>query len=89
LVEKASRAVAQINPKSFLLAGGVAANKRLRDKFEVDFFLKKFSTTFHVPPINLCTDNAAYIASAAFYNFKKVKWTDVDARPELTITGQI
>jgi N6-L-threonylcarbamoyladenine synthase len=38
---------------------------------------------FFVPQKNLCTDNAAMIAAAGFYNRKLVSWRDVTADPEL------
>jgi N6-L-threonylcarbamoyladenine synthase len=87
LVKKTSRVIGKFRTKSFLLAGGVAANKRLREKFRKSISANKFTTSFHVPPISLCTDNAAYIGCAAFYNWKAVNWKDVDAIPDLTIIG--
>lgn len=73
LVKKTLAAAEKYHPKSILLAGGVAANKRLREKLP--------QATF--PPINLCTDNAVYIASAAFFNYKPVPLEKINADPSL------
>ena len=73
LVTKTRRAAEKYQVKNILLAGGVAANKRLREKIPEAL----------CPPIELCTDNAAYIASAAFFNYKEVPWHKVNADPSL------
>ena len=89
LVDKTIRAVKKYKPKSILLAGGVAANIRLREKFQDkinNLIYEKVS--FHVPPVNLCTDNATYIASCAFFNFSLVPWKAISANPQLTIVGE-
>jgi tRNA A37 threonylcarbamoyltransferase TsaD len=38
-----------------------------------------------VPPPSLCTDNAAYIASFANFNFKPLPWHDIQAKPDLEV----
>lgn len=91
LVEKSFRATEKFHPKSFLLAGGVAANTRLREKFQTRIFAsldsgKLAPIDLYVPVVSLCTDNAAPIAAAAFFNRHPVKWQDISANPELTIT---
>jgi len=88
LVEKSLRAIKEFKPRSFLLAGGVAANKRLREKF-LSRIKTEILQVFHVPPANLCTDNAASIASCAFYNYHPVDWKKIKANPGLTIVGEI
>ena len=52
----------QHKPKSILLAGGVAASQALREELS-----RRVTTPFFFPDIKLCTDNAAMIASAAYY----------------------
>lgn len=89
LVEKTLKAANKFKPKSLLLSGGVAANKRLKEKFESRIKAEKLSVKFHVPPAKLCTDNAAYIASYAHFNFHPVDWKIVKANPQLTITGEV
>jgi len=89
LVEKSVRAIKKYKPKSFLLAGGVAANKRLREKFKFGIGHLSFDIDFHVPPPSLCTDNATYIASYAHFNYKPVDWKKIKADPGLTIVGEV
>ena len=88
LVEKTLRAALKFRPRSLLLAGGVAANLRLREKFESQIEIRKLKVDFRVPPPNLCTDNAAYIASFAYFNYRPVSEEIINARPQLTIGGQ-
>jgi N6-L-threonylcarbamoyladenine synthase len=88
LVEKSIRAAKFFRPKSLLLAGGVAANCRLREKLHRKFESEKVDIVFHVPPPNLCTDNAAYIASCAFFNYHPVSWKKINTDPQLTITSK-
>ncbi|HSW78804.1 MAG TPA: tRNA (adenosine(37)-N6)-threonylcarbamoyltransferase complex transferase subunit TsaD [Candidatus Babeliales bacterium] len=52
----------EFRPKSVLLAGGVAANQQLRHELQ-----KRVKTPLFCPDIKLCTDNAAMIASTAYY----------------------
>ncbi|MFG6497579.1 tRNA (adenosine(37)-N6)-threonylcarbamoyltransferase complex transferase subunit TsaD [Fictibacillus sp. UD] len=69
LVEKTYRAAEQYNVKQVLLAGGVAANKGLRQTLE-----KRFAGTQYdlvIPPLHLCTDNAAMIAAAGSVAYQK------------------
>ncbi len=50
------------------LAGGVAANKALRER--VESMAKKNGMEFVCPSMSLCTDNAAMIGCAAYYEYK-------------------
>lgn len=85
LVAKTIRAAHQYQAKSILIGGGVAANTRLRDK------LIAHSSSFRicVPPVSLCTDNAAYIASYAFFKGKPLDWHDITALPDLSVEKNI
>ena len=85
LTEKTARAVLKYQPKSLLVAGGVSANKKLREKLTSMVQSRYPNLTTFIPPIGLCTDNATYIASAAFFNRKVVAWEKVDADPGLQI----
>jgi N6-L-threonylcarbamoyladenine synthase len=62
LTTKALKAAKEFGVKQVIAAGGVAANKGLRSSLEETF--KKEEIPFYVPPIVLCTDNAAMIAAA-------------------------
>ena len=61
LSKKAARAAEREGVRSLLVAGGVAANRRLRERV-----IERSSVPVHIPPPVLCTDNAAMIAAAAF-----------------------
>lgn len=91
LVKKTLRAVKKYRPKSLLLAGGVAANNRLRKKFKlkVENLPASWRVDFRVPPPDLCTDNATYIASYAYFNYSPIPWQKVKVNPRLSIAGQV
>lgn len=86
LVKKTLDAVKKFKPKSLLLAGGVSANSRLREKFMLEIGSRKLKVEFRVPNPKLCTDNAAYIAAYAFFNNKPSSLDKISANAELTIT---
>jgi N6-L-threonylcarbamoyladenine synthase len=88
LVNKTIKAVKKYKPKSLLLAGGVAANSRLREKFQLEIRNSKLDIDFFIPPPKLCTDNAAYIASCAYFNNKPVLWSKLSANPQLSIMSE-
>lgn len=67
LVEKAMRACKELNINKLALAGGVSANSHLRE--EMEKACNENSIEFNVPAPVLCTDNAAMIGSAAYYEF--------------------
>jgi N6-L-threonylcarbamoyladenine synthase len=64
LVGKTLRAAESYGAKDILVAGGVSANQALRQAMTAQ---KKFRV--HIPPLWLCTDNAAMIAGAGYYRF--------------------
>jgi len=78
LVHKTLKAAMKYKPKSIIISGGVAANSRLREKIKSD-------TKVFIPKPKFCTDNAAMIASAAYYNPKKTLWNKVSANPQLSL----
>lgn len=69
LVERAARAVMSYDTKQLILTGGVAANSAIREAMEVK--VKKIGVQLIVPPLSLCTDNAAMIGAAAHVEWKK------------------
>ena len=64
------------NGKKFVVAGGVAANKKIRKVLTKLCNEKNFEAIF--PPINLCGDNAAMIAMVGLEKFKKNQFDDLD-----------
>ena len=64
LVTKTIKAANQFEAKNLLIAGGVSANRALRHSIQL-----RATIPLHIPPIWLCTDNAAMIAGAAYFRF--------------------
>jgi tRNA threonylcarbamoyl adenosine modification protein TsaD/ribosomal-protein-alanine acetyltransferase len=64
-VAKALRAVADTGVTTFLIGGGVAANPELRRSLTAA--MEARGVRVSVPPLDLCTDNAAMIAAAAHF----------------------
>lgn len=69
LVEKTFSAAEKLNLKEIILAGGVTANLGLRKTFEER--ARSSNLKIFIPPVELCTDNAAMIAGAGFLKWKK------------------
>ena len=67
LVHKTLLAASQFGIQTLLLAGGVAANSGLRERFTQE--CQQAGLRLVVPPPILCTDNAAMVACAAYYKY--------------------
>ncbi|MGE3803074.1 MAG: tRNA (adenosine(37)-N6)-threonylcarbamoyltransferase complex transferase subunit TsaD [Gemmataceae bacterium] len=80
LVEKARQALAKTGLKRLAVGGGVAANRPLREAFQT-MALKQRAELF-IPPLSLCTDNAA-MAAMAVEKWRIQDWAaaDLDAEP--------
>ena len=83
IVRKTLKACKKYNAKSLLLGGGVAANQTLSTVFRERLEKESLSVEYFVPPKNLSTDNAAMIATSAYFNKYITPWQKVDANPEL------
>lgn len=64
LYTKTIAAAREFGVKEIVIAGGVSANKALRSAF-----MGQGEFPVHIPPLYLCTDNAAMIATAGYYRF--------------------
>ena len=85
LVEHAMHAVEEYGFKKFAIAGGVASNSALRSAMEEA--CKKRGVAFYHPSPILCTDNAAMIGAAAYYEYlagTRSGW-DLNAVPNLKL----
>ncbi|MGG3571177.1 tRNA (adenosine(37)-N6)-threonylcarbamoyltransferase complex transferase subunit TsaD [Bacillus gobiensis] len=88
LVNKTERAAKEYEVKQILLAGGVAANQGLRQSLE-QAFRNNESIELVIPPLSLCTDNAAMIAAAGTVAFEKGSrgQLDMNGQPGLPLTA--
>ena len=69
LVEKAMLAAKDTHAPALAMAGGVSANRLLRRMMQEA--ADKAHLPLYMPRLDLCTDNAAMIGSAAYYRMKK------------------
>jgi len=88
LVAKTMKAAEMYDTKSILISGGVASNERLRDKFSSTIHQSPYlPIQFHCPAVDLCTDNAAFIGSYAFFRGIPEDWHTITAVPDLSVEG--
>ena len=75
LTKKTIRALNEYNVKNLILAGGVSANMGIRERFKEICELRGINYTF--PDIKYCTDNAAMVAAAGYFAYKKGRRADL------------
>lgn len=84
LCSKAIKACLDTNTKTLVCAGGVAANSRLKEKLTQK--CQEHNIKMYSPVLSLCTDNAAMIASAAYYNLRAgIGLADLDLSAKSTV----
>lgn len=69
LVTKTIAAAAHYGVKHIVVVGGVAANRRLRERFTEASI--EGGWVLHIPPVSLCTDNAVMVAAAGYSVWKR------------------
>lgn len=86
LVDKTLKAVEEYKPKMLVLAGGVAANSRLREIME-EKFKDNEEVKLIIPPLYCCTDNAAMIGASGYIAYKHGRKGNFDdgANPSLPL----
>ncbi len=78
LTKKTFRALKQYDIKNLIVAGGVSANRGLREK--LTSLCNDNNINLSMPDIKYCTDNAAMIASAGFYAYQNKIVSDIDLK---------
>ena len=84
LVDKAEKAFHDFRPASVVIAGGVAANQELRRQLS-----ERLPLTIEYAPMQLCTDNAAMIATLGYYVAQRLDPTppqNLEVIPSLSMT---
>lgn len=82
LTKKTMRALKEYNVKNLIIAGGVSANTVLRNKFTE--LCEKNGINLTIPNIKYCTDNAAMIAAAGYFAYKKGIRADYNLKAQAT-----
>lgn len=87
LLDKVIKAVEETKIEKIVLAGGVSANTYIRKQFQE--LGNKENVKIYYPELKLCTDNAAMIAAAAYYDYREgqISKLNLNAVPNLKLGG--
>ncbi|MBR3897780.1 MAG: tRNA (adenosine(37)-N6)-threonylcarbamoyltransferase complex transferase subunit TsaD [Bacilli bacterium] len=83
LSKKTIRALKKYDVHNLIVAGGVAANKGLRNKLEDE--CEKNDINLIIPEIKYCTDNGAMIGAAGYYAYEKGNLADLNLNAKATV----
>ncbi len=83
LIKKTIAAALKYKVEEIIVAGGVAANQMLSENLARA--VKLNSLKLFIPPPNFCTDNAAMVTSAAFFNYQDKDPFKIQANPNLSL----
>lgn len=83
LAKKTMKALKEYKVNNLIVAGGVSANKGLRETLEKLCVENNINLTF--PPMKYCTDNAAMIGVAGYFAYKMGKTADLDINAKASI----
>ena len=79
LLAKTLAAAREFDAKEILVAGGVSANRELRQAFKA-----QIEFPVHIPRLSLCTDNAAMIGAAGYFRYALGHTSELDADVQST-----
>ena len=82
LSKKTLRALKEYNVDNLIIAGGVSANSGIRNEFKA--LCEKEGINLTIPNIKYCTDNAAMIAAAGYFAYKKGIRANIDLKAQAT-----
>ena len=82
LTKKTMRALKEYKVKNLIIAGGVSANKGIRERFSELCLEENINLT--IPKLEYCTDNAAMIGAAGYYAYKLGRRADLDLNVKAT-----
>ena len=87
LVHTTFEVVTKLQVDKIVLAGGVSANRLLREMITTE--AQKRNVKAYMPDLKYCTDNAAMIASASYYNFLAGKAYDIQDKLDLNAKANL
>ena len=83
LAKKTMKALKEYNVKNLIVAGGVAANKGIREKLTE--LCEKENINLSFPNIKYCTDNATMIAASGYYAYLRGDRADLSLNPNSSL----
>ena len=85
IVKKTDYIIKKYQPKTLVLAGGVAANSHIRLALEA--LCKKHKIEFCRPSLSLCSDNAAMVAAAGYFEYLEGRFADTSLNASASDDG--